>query len=122
MSFSFNKKERLKSKKQIEKLFSDGKSVTSFPLKLFYIPVEDTEVQFKVAVSVPKRNFKKAVDRNRIKRLMREAYRLNKQVIFNNIEGNFALLILYLGKDLPQYRHVEKSLIGVLRKLVKEIP
>ncbi len=121
MSFSFNKKERLKSKKQIEKLFKEGKSVSRFPLKLFYIPVEDAEVQFKVAVSVPKRNFKKAVDRNRIKRLMREAYRLNKQVIFNNIEGNFALLILYLGKDLPRYRDVENSLIGVLHKLVKEI-
>ncbi len=121
MSFSFNKKERLKSKKQIEKLFGEGKSVTAFPLKVFYIPVEDAEVQFKVAVSVPKRNFKKAVDRNRIKRLMREAYRLNKQVIFNNIEGNFALLILYLGKDLPEYRRVEKSLISILQKLVKEI-
>ena len=121
MSFSFNKKERLKSKKQIEKLFGEGKSVTAFPLKVFYIPVEDAEVQFKVAVSVPKRNFKKAVDRNRIKRLMREAYRLNKQAIFNNIEGNFALLILYLGKDLPEYRRVEKSLISILQKLVKEI-
>ena len=95
--------------------------MTRFPVKLFYLPMEEQETRLKTTVSVPKKNFKKAVARNRIKRLLREAYRHNKDLIFNNIEGNFALLILYLGKDLPRYRDVENSLIGVFHKLVKEI-
>ena len=106
----------------MKKLFSGGKSISRYPLKLFYMPVEEgQEVPIKVGVSVPKRNFKKAVDRNRIKRLMRESYRLNKHLIFNNIEGNFAFLILYLGKELPRYTEVEESLADIFRKLVKEI-
>lgn len=121
MSFSFSKKEKLKSRKLIEQLFQEGKSITNFPLKLFYLnTAEDQEAKIKVAVSVPKRNFKKAVDRNRIKRLMRENYRLNKGSLFNNIEGNFAFLILYLGKEMPDNKKIESSLEGIFRKLVKE--
>ena len=121
MSFSFNKQEKLKSRKTIELLFQKGNSITQYPLKLYYLPVDkDQEVRIKTAVSVPKRNFKRAVDRNRIKRLLREAFRLNKHLIFNNIEGNFAFLILYLGKDLPDYHEVENSLQGVFKKLINK--
>ncbi|MGB5238455.1 MAG: ribonuclease P protein component [Flavobacteriaceae bacterium] len=121
MSFSFSKQEKLKSRKTIELLFQKGNSITQYPLKLYYLPVDkDQEVRVKAAVSVPKRNFKRAADRNRIKRLLREAYRLNKHLIFNNIEGNFAFLILYLGKDLPPYDEVEKSMQGVFKKLVNK--
>ncbi len=122
MSFKFNKAEKLKSKKRIEQLFQEGKSITQFPLKLFYIPVADPQdAKIKTAVSVPKKKFKSAVQRNRIKRLMREAYRLNKHLIFNNIEGNYAFLILYLGKEMPQYGEIETSLKGIFRKLEIEI-
>ena len=121
MSFSFGKAEKLKSKKLIGRLFEEGKSITIFPLKLIYLPVDDDQkVKIKTGVSVPKKNFKSAVHRNRIKRLMRESYRLNKHLIFNNIEGNFAFLILYLGKELPQYRDVEASLQRIIGKFVKE--
>lgn len=121
MSFRFGKQEKLKSKKLIGQLFSEGKSVTVFPLKLYYLPVsEEQKVKIKTAVTVPKKNFKSAVQRNKIKRLLRESYRLNKHLIFNNIEGNFAFLILYLGKDLPGYGDIVDPLKDIFRKLVKE--
>lgn len=121
-SFSFPKAEKLKSKKLIEKLFTEGKNVTNFPLKLIYVENSTgKDVPIKTGVTVPKRKFKKAVDRNRIKRLLREAYRLNKHIIFNNIEGNYALLILYLGNEMPQYGQIEKSMVGALTKLQKRI-
>lgn len=121
MPFKFNKKERLKSKKTIERLFLEGKTITQYPIKIFYLPMEKgQESRFKTGVSVPKKNFKSAVHRNRIKRLLRESYRLNKHLIFNNIEGNFAFLILYLGKEMPQYKEIEDALKGAFRKLVNE--
>lgn len=121
MPFKFNKKERLKSKKTIERLFIEGKTITQYPIKIFYLPMEKgQESRFKTGVSVPKKNFKSAVHRNRIKRLLRESYRLNKHLIFNNIEGNFAFLILYLGKEMPQYNEIEDALKGAFRKLVNE--
>ena len=74
--------EKLKSKKLLDALFSSGKKINGFPIKLVYKPLDfEDDCLIKVGVSVPKRNFKKAVDRNRIKRLMREAYRLNKHII-----------------------------------------
>ncbi|WP_411766181.1 ribonuclease P protein component [Winogradskyella sp. A3E31] len=103
MSFTYSKKEKLKSKKLIEQLFNEGKSVSAFPLRLVYFKTSfEDNVSFKTGVSVSKKRFKKAVDRNRIKRLLREAYRLNKPKI-NNSETQFAFMILYLGKEMPSF-------------------
>lgn len=72
MDQSFKKIEKLKSQKLIEKLFSEGKSIAVYPLRLVYLKTSfEDPVKLKVGVSVSKRNFKKAVDRNRMKRLMR---------------------------------------------------
>ena len=122
MSLKFNKREKLKSKKLIERLFREGKNISHYPLKLYYVGVDEPqEVKIKTAVSVPKKNFKKAVQRNRIKRLLRESYRLNKHLIFNNIEGNFAFLILYLGKELPEYHELEKAIKVIFQKFENDI-
>ena len=122
MQFSFSKKEKLKSKKLIEKLFVEGKSVSSFPIKLIYIKTElPTDVSFQTGVTVPKKNFKSAVKRNRIKRLLREGYRLNKAVTLNNSKDAFAFLFLYLGKDMPNYDKVNKHVALVLHKFKKKI-
>lgn len=111
MDQSFKKEEKLKSEKLIEKLFSEGKSVAAYPLRLVYLKtVFDTPIQIKTGVSVSKRNFKKAVDRNRIKRLMREAYRLNKSNYLSNITEQYAFMILYIGKSDTDFKTISKKM------------
>jgi ribonuclease P protein component len=122
MSSKFPKKEKLKSEILIRSIFEEGKSITSYPLKLIYLEIKDpTRAKIQCGVTVPKRNFKSAVKRNRIKRLLRESYRLNKEQIFNNIEGSFAFLFLYIGKEIPGYEEVEKHMRVILEKFLKKV-
>ncbi|WP_422082790.1 ribonuclease P protein component [Ulvibacterium sp.] len=117
MSFTFPKKEKLKSRKLFDALFTKGKAITKYPVKLIYLETElPNDVKIQVGVAVPKKSFKSAVKRNRIKRLLREAYRLNKPMVFNNSEGNFAFLFLYLGKEVPNYDMVEERIRTILQK------
>ncbi len=111
MKASYSKKEKLKSKKLIDQLFTQGQSVSAFPLRLVYLQshFEDCIIA-KTGVSVSKRNFKTAVDRNRIKRLLRESYRLNKATYFNNITTQYAFMILYIGKEKPTLSQVETKM------------
>lgn len=106
----------------MEAVFAEGKNLNNFPLKLIYLASEfEDGCQFKVAVVAPKKNFKRAVHRNRIKRLLREAYRLNKALIFNNSERDFALVFLYLGKEMPAFQQIESKMIGLLEKFLEKI-
>lgn len=122
MRYTFPKKEKLKSKRLIDRLFAEGESVSVYPLRLIYLRTalpEDVKVQAGVTVS--KRNFKSAVRRNRIKRLLRESYRLNKAQVFNNSDGTFAFLFLYLGKEMPNFGEVAPKMVALLHKfLIKE--
>lgn len=87
MKFTLGKKERLKSKKLIEQLYAEGKSIKVFPFRMVFLQVQHTsDFPCQVGFSVPKRNFKLAVSRNRIKRLMRETYRLQKNIVYD--KGN----------------------------------
>ena len=122
MKFSFNKKEKLKSKKLIEQLFANGQSVSVFPLRLVFMPTTFNDgVMAKAGVSVSKRQFKTAVDRNRIKRLMREVYRLNKANYFNNISTSYAFMILYIGKDKPTLTQIETRMNHLFDKFLKKV-
>lgn len=122
MKETLNKKERLKSQKLIEQLFAEGQSVVVYPLRLVYIQTHfDMPVKVKIGVSVSKRHFKKAVDRNRIKRLMREAYRRNKTSYFNNISNQYALMILYLGKDGTDFETISKKMTLLFEKFFNTI-
>ena len=100
MSLKYGKKDKLKSKKNIERLFNEGRSITVYPLRLVYLETEFNDSSIlKTGVSVSKKHHKTAVSRNRIKRLLREAYRLNKQKFFNNSSTSYAFMILYLRKE-----------------------
>ena len=122
MVASYSKKDKLKSKILIDQLFATGKSVSAYPLRLVYIPTTfNDNVKAKTGVSVSKRYFKLAVDRNRIKRLLRESYRINKAAYFNNITTQYAFMILYIGKEKPTLKQIETQMNLLFEKFLKTV-
>ncbi len=110
MRFKFGKKDKLKSKKSIDLLFSKGKAVTAYPLRLIFLKTEHNDGSLiKAGVSVSKKLHKTAVARNQIKRLLREAYRLNKPLYFNTESSSYTFMILYLSKDIPSFKRIDKK-------------
>src|SRR4051812_32054588 len=125
MSYRFSKQEHLCTRKLIEKVVKEGKNVGAYPFRLKWVKAElNTKYPAQIALSVSKRNFKRSVDRNRIKRLMREVDRKNKAGFYETLlqkELQCALLLGYLGKEIPDYAAVEKGLILSLHNLEKNI-
>ncbi|MFT5102897.1 MAG: ribonuclease P protein component [Candidatus Latescibacterota bacterium] len=119
MNLSFGKNEKLKSRKSIEALFVEGKSIKKHPIKLLYLPSE-TSKKTQVTFAVPKRSFKLAVSRNGIKRQMREAYRLHKHLLTKESGKTFEFIFLYIGKDKLEYAQIETSLVTLLKTLSEE--
>jgi len=119
MNFHFPKEERLKSQKAIKALFLQGKTLVNYPVKVYYIPQSELKTS-KATFAVPKKNFKHAVTRNRIKRQMREAYRLHKHMLTVNNGSNFALVFLYINKEMPQYEQLQSSICSLLKNLDHE--
>lgn len=119
MNHKFPKSEKLKSSKTIESLFLEGKTHFKYPIKVFFLSKENLEANL-AAFAVPKRKFKLAVDRNRVKRQLRETYRLNKHTIEEGSGTKFVQLYLYLGKAKPQYQELEKAMKYLLKKLNEE--
>ena len=122
MNFTYPKNERLKSKTTIGLLFSEGKSVSKYPLRLVYRQAEaDSEEKIKMGVSVSKKYFKKAVDRNYFKRVLRETYRLNKHLLWDNVEQPYSLMFFYQTKDKLSYQEINTKTIQLFEKFIQQI-
>jgi len=123
LNFSFHKGERLCSKKIIDKLFLEGKSIFSFPIKISYLETSlSANFPVQAAFTVGKRNFKHAVQRNLIKRRMREVYRINKSKFYDEIgEKQVAVFFIFTGKTVPEFGQIEASIKKGLKKLVSEL-
>jgi ribonuclease P protein component len=119
VSENFEKKEKLKSRKLIGQLFSEGKSFSAFPIRMIYLPLEKGSENNLAAVSAPKKNFKKATERNRIKRLMRESYRKNKYLL-ENLSQKHAFLFIYTDKNIVTYQQVFSAMEKLLKKFTKQ--
>lgn len=120
MRFTYGKKDKLKSKKTITHLFSEGKAVTVFPLRLVYVPTHFSDgSSLKTGVSVSKRLHKKAVVRNHIKRLLRESFRLHRHEYFNKRETAYAFMILYISKDVLSFQDIDHKMKQLLKKFEK---
>lgn len=122
MKYTLGKEERLKSRKIIGRLYGEGKSIKVFPLRMVYLQTTHTsDFPCQVGVSVPKRNFKRAVDRNRIKRLLRESYRLEKHTVYSEAKKPYVYMISYLAKDEWKYADIQQKMKKLLLKFTEEV-
>lgn len=121
MKFNYPKNEKLKSKTTIGLLFSEGKSVSKYPLRLVYHSGSlNEDEKIKMGVSVSKRNFKKAVDRNYFKRILRETYRLNKHLLIDNLDKPYAFMLFYQTKDRLSYEEINTKTIQLFEKFIAQ--
>lgn len=118
---TYGKDQRLKSVIVLDRAFTEGKKIKSFPILARYTDTSfESNHPFQVATTVSKRRFKKAVSRNRIKRLMREAWRLEKhrlEEVWSEGESQRALVLIYVGKEIPSFEdcsHNIRKIIDVL--------
>lgn len=119
MEYTLGKDEKLKSKIAIEQLFEQGKRIKSFPLQLVYLKKEHNGLfPYKVGFSVPKRLIKLAVDRNRLKRLMTEAYRKNKRDFLRSDSEKYIMMFVYVSKEEADYENTTKAMRKIAQKFI----
>lgn len=124
-NFTLGKNERLKSKKLIDQLFNEGKGFSIFPFKVLYhfsaIEKDANESNLKFGVAVSTRHFKKAVDRNKIKRLAREAYRTQKNELRDLVKNDskqLNIFFIYTAKEIPVFEMLNEKVVLVINKLL----
>ena len=122
---TLTKAERLRSRKTISLLFEKGKAISIHPVKMMWMQTANKEnAMLQFGVAVPKKNFKRAVDRNRLKRQMREAVRKNKLSVKKFLEEKnkpCAFLLVFTGKEAVPYKEIEDKIIVILQRLVSGI-
>ncbi|PVD49522.1 ribonuclease P protein component [Terrimonas sp.] len=123
--FTLKKTERLKSRKSIERLFNAGDNFFIHPFKVYYtVEPGNDALLLQMGVAVSTRNFKKAVDRNRIKRITREAYRLQKntlQQLLINKQKHLNVFFVFVGKESPSFVQIHEKLSLILERLIQKM-
>ncbi|HKK76445.1 MAG TPA: ribonuclease P protein component [Saprospiraceae bacterium] len=126
-SYTFAKVERLKSRKQIKKLFSAGNSYAVYPLRLVWLPLPEVPagVPVQFALTVAKKRIRRATHRNRVRRRIREAWRLNKHTLYQKIADHpesFAFMIIFTGKEEEAtYVNIERAMQTIIERFPKKI-
>jgi ribonuclease P protein component len=124
--YTFKKEERLCNKKLIDELFHNGSSFLCYPYRVSWLTVEENaEFPVQVLIAVPKKRYKRAVDRNLVKRRIREAYRLNKQEHLYNLltaaDKKIIFSVGYIGKEIEPYPVMEKKMLKLLKQLSEQV-
>ena len=123
--FKFTKEERVTGEKRIETLFTQGRSFMAYPFRVIFLETaHPLATPLSILISIPKKRLKSAVHRNRMKRLAREAYRLNKHLIENSLlreEGHIDVAFIYVKDELSDFATVEKGLRKALGELMHYI-
>lgn len=119
--FTLSKEERLCRRKMIDRLFEDGASFLIYPYKIVWMDFKwESKYPAQFGITVSKKNFKRAVQRNQIKRLSREAYRLNKHILYSSLTkpGRIrAFMLIYIARDILAFRKIEDKIILILQRL-----
>ena len=117
---TYSKKEKLCSRKDISRLFENGKTFYSEPFRLLWLKSEDIlPFPAMTGISVGKKSFPKAVDRNRVKRLIRETWRINKHHLYSQLEQiniQLVIMIIYSGDKMPEYGELKERMQETIRK------
>ena len=121
--YFLKKEDRLKSRKIIDSLFNTGKQFSVFPFRVFWSDVTKVNC-LQAAFGVSSKHFKRATDRNRIKRMMKEAYRLQKNPLYSRLDETgkqLSLFILYTGNELPHHASLSEKIAAIMKRLIKII-
>jgi ribonuclease P protein component len=122
---TFCKEERLCNKRHIFLLQREAQVFFQYPFTVKWMEVPSTEdSSVRILTAVPKRNFKKAVDRNAVKRLIKEAYRLNKEIVLNSTvqhNKNIIIMLLYSGKKIVAFKEVETKIVLILQQIADSL-
>lgn len=121
--YTYPKIEKLKSHTTIDLMFTEGKTVSKYPLRLVYVPLDPAYADgspLKMGVSVSKKNFKRAHDRNYFKRLLRETYRHHKHIIIDRLETPYAFMFFYQTKDRLTFEEINTKTIQLFEKFAAQ--
>jgi len=121
-NYSFSKQERICNRNDFQKLLSEGQSFYCYPFRCMYLWNETTSFSVRIAISVSKKKIKKAVDRNKIKRLIRESYRLEKEILYQkylNTAQSMDIFIIYTETKIFSFYFIRKKIIELMNRIIK---